>query len=67
MIQFVESHSVDQSAAVADASGAGGAVAIDSYEKPVRVFLLMVKNYCNILIKNLIKYIDIPKFSAKIF
>ena len=29
------SHAVDQSAAVADGDGVGGAVAIDNYERPV--------------------------------
>ena len=38
------SHAVVQSAAVVDADGVDGAVAIDNYEKPVSSVISMVQN-----------------------
>ena len=47
MNQFLASHAshdVVQSAAVVDADGVDGAVAIDNYEKPVSSVISMVQN-----------------------
>ena len=49
MNQFLASHAshdVVQSAAVVDADGVDGAVAIDNYEKPVSSVISMVQKKC---------------------